>query len=73
MEKLRGGVCDKLEPLTMGLSTSIVVRSIKRADHKGLLEYVRKPESAQLYNRRNILEQKLNRQATRFSCVYLTR
>jgi len=42
MEKLRGGVCDKLEPLTMGLSTSIVVRPIKRADHKGLLEYVRK-------------------------------
>ena len=42
MEKLRGGVCDKLEPLTMGLSTSVVVRSIKSADHKGLLEYVRK-------------------------------
>jgi DNA-binding Lrp family transcriptional regulator len=42
MEKLRGGVCDKLEPLTMGLSTSVVVRSIKRADHKRLLEYVRK-------------------------------
>ena len=42
MEKLRGGVCDKLEPLTMGLSTSIVVRPIKRADHKGLLEYIRK-------------------------------
>jgi DNA-binding Lrp family transcriptional regulator len=42
MEKLRGGVCDKLEPLTTGLSTSVVVRSIKRSDHKGLLEYVRK-------------------------------
>ena len=42
MEKLRGGVCDKLEPLTAGLSTSIVVKSIKHADHKGLLEYVRK-------------------------------
>jgi Lrp/AsnC family leucine-responsive transcriptional regulator len=42
MEKLRGGVCDRLEPLTMGLSTSVVVRSIKRADHKGLLGYVRK-------------------------------
>ena len=42
MEKLRGGVCDKLEPLTMGLSTSVVVKSIKHADHKGLLEYVRK-------------------------------
>ena len=42
MEKLRGGVCDKLEPLTMGLSTSVVVRPIKHADHKGLLEYVKK-------------------------------
>ena len=42
MEKLRGGVCDRLEPLTMGLSTSVVVKSVKRVDHKGLLEYVRK-------------------------------
>jgi DNA-binding Lrp family transcriptional regulator len=42
MEKLRGGVCDRLEPLTMGLSTSVVVKSVKRADHKGLLHYVRK-------------------------------
>jgi len=42
MERLRGGVCDKLEPLTAGLSTSVVVKSIKRADHKGLLEYVRR-------------------------------
>lgn len=41
MEKLRGGVCDKLEPLTMGLSTSVVVRPVKRTDHKGLLEYLR--------------------------------
>lgn len=42
MEMLRAGVCDKLEPLTTGLSTSIVVKPIKRADHKGLLEYVSK-------------------------------
>jgi DNA-binding Lrp family transcriptional regulator len=42
MEKLRGGVCDKLEPLTMGLSTSVVVKPIKRADYEGLLKYVRK-------------------------------
>jgi len=42
MEELRGGVCDKLEPMTAGLSTSVVVKSIKRADHKGLLEYVRR-------------------------------
>ena len=42
MEMLRGGVCDKLEPLTTGLSTSIVVKPIKHPDHKGLLEYVRK-------------------------------
>ena len=42
METLRGGVCDKLEPLTMGLSTSVVVKPIKRADHMGLIEYVRK-------------------------------
>ena len=42
MEKLRGGVCDKLEPLTMGLSASVVVKSIKNADHKGLLEHVKK-------------------------------
>jgi len=42
MERLRGGVCDELEPLTMGLSTSVVVKSIKLADHKGLLDYVRK-------------------------------
>jgi DNA-binding Lrp family transcriptional regulator len=41
MEKLREGVCDKLEPLTMGLSTSVVVKSLKRADHKGLLEFTR--------------------------------
>jgi DNA-binding Lrp family transcriptional regulator len=42
MEMLRGGVCDKLEPLTTGLSTSIVVNTIKHADHKGLLGYARK-------------------------------
>jgi len=42
MEMLRAGVCDKLEPLTTGLSASIVVKSIKHADHKGLLDYVRK-------------------------------
>jgi len=42
MENLRGGVCDRLEPLTMGLSTSIVVKSVKRTDHKRLLEYIRK-------------------------------
>lgn len=41
MEKLRSEVCDQLEPLTMGLSTSVVVKSIKRLDHKGLLEYLR--------------------------------
>jgi DNA-binding Lrp family transcriptional regulator len=41
MEKLREGVCDQLEPLTMGLSTSVVVKSIKHPDHKGLLEYLR--------------------------------
>ena len=42
MEKLRTEICDKLEPLTTGLSTSIVVKTIKQAGHKGLLEYVRK-------------------------------
>jgi DNA-binding Lrp family transcriptional regulator len=42
MERLREDVCNKLEPLTMGLSTSIVVKSVKRADHRGLIEYVRK-------------------------------
>jgi len=42
MEMLRAEICDKLEPLTTGLSTSIVVKPIKRADHKGLLEYIRK-------------------------------
>ena len=42
MEKLRGGVCDKLELLTMGLSTSVIVRSIKHADHRGLLQYLKK-------------------------------
>jgi Lrp/AsnC family leucine-responsive transcriptional regulator len=41
MEKLRSEVCDQLEPLTMGLSTSVVVRSIKHPDHKGILAYVR--------------------------------
>ena len=41
MEKLRSEVCDQLEPLTMGLSTSIVVKSIKNLDHKGLLRYLR--------------------------------
>ena len=39
MEKLRAGICDKLEPLTMGLSTSVIVKSIKRPDHKGLLRH----------------------------------
>ena len=42
MEKLRVGICDKLEPLTMGLSTSVIVKSIKRPDHKGLLRYLKK-------------------------------
>jgi DNA-binding Lrp family transcriptional regulator len=42
MEELRGGVCDKLEPLTMGLSTAVVVKSVKRPDHKRLLEYIKK-------------------------------
>jgi len=41
MEKLRAGICDKLEPLTMGLSTSVIVKSIKRPDHKGLLRYLK--------------------------------
>jgi DNA-binding Lrp family transcriptional regulator len=41
METLRSEVCDQLEPLTMGLSTSVVVKSIKNPDHKGLLEYLR--------------------------------
>jgi len=41
MENLREGVCDKMEPLTMGLSSSVVVKSIKNPDHKGLLEYLR--------------------------------
>jgi len=49
MEKLRGGVCDKLEPLTTGLSTSVVVKPIKHADHKGLLEYVRKGKKSKPY------------------------
>ena len=42
METLRGGVCHDLEPLTMGLSTAIVVKSLKRPNYKRLLEYVRK-------------------------------
>ena len=42
IEKLRSEVCDELEPLTMGLSTSVVVKPIKQPDHKGLLEYLRK-------------------------------
>jgi DNA-binding Lrp family transcriptional regulator len=41
MEKLRAGICDKLEPLTMGLSTSVIVKPIKRPDHKGLLRYLK--------------------------------
>ncbi len=41
MEKLRAEICDKLEPLTMGLSTSVIVKSIKRPDHKGLLRYLK--------------------------------
>ena len=41
MEKLRAGICDKLEPLTVGLSASVIVKSIKRADHKGLLRYLK--------------------------------
>jgi DNA-binding Lrp family transcriptional regulator len=41
MEKLRSGICDRLEPMTMGLSTSIIVKSIKRPDHKGLLRYLK--------------------------------
>ena len=41
MEKLRAGICNKLEPLTMGLSTSVIVKSIKRPDHKGLLRYLK--------------------------------
>ena len=41
MEKLRAEICDKLEPLTMGLSTSVIVKSIKRPDHKGLLKYIK--------------------------------
>jgi len=40
-EKLRAEVCDKLEPMTMGLSTSVIVKSIKRPDHKGLLRYLK--------------------------------
>ena len=41
MEKLRAEICDKLEPLTMGLSTSVIVKAIKRPDHKGLLRYLK--------------------------------
>ena len=41
MEKLRSEVCDQLEPLTMGLSTSVVVKPIKEPDHKALLEYLK--------------------------------
>jgi DNA-binding Lrp family transcriptional regulator len=41
IEKLRAEICDKLEPLTMGLSTSVIVKSIKRPDHKGLLKYLK--------------------------------
>jgi len=41
MENLRAEICHKLEPLTMGLSTSIIVKSIKRPDHKGLLRYIK--------------------------------
>lgn len=41
IEDLRSGVCDELEPLTVGLSTSVVVKSIKHPDHKGLLKYLR--------------------------------
>ena len=41
MEKMRAEICDKLEPLTMGLSTSVIVKPIKRPDHKGLLRYLK--------------------------------
>jgi len=41
MENLRAGICDKLEPLTIGLSTSVIVKSIKHRDHKGLLRYLK--------------------------------
>jgi DNA-binding Lrp family transcriptional regulator len=41
MEELRAEICDKLEPLTMGLSTSVIVKSIKRPDHQGLLRYLK--------------------------------
>jgi DNA-binding Lrp family transcriptional regulator len=41
IERLRSEVCDQLEPLTMGLSTSVVVKSIKQPDHAGLLDYFR--------------------------------
>jgi len=44
MEKLRSEVCDELEPLTMGLSTSVVVKPVKTTDHKGLLEYLRRTQ-----------------------------
>ena len=41
IEQLRAGICDRLEPMTMGLSTSIIVKSLKRPDHKGLLRYLK--------------------------------
>lgn len=41
LEKLRAEVCDKLEPLTIGMRTSVIVKSIKQADHKGLLKYLK--------------------------------
>jgi len=41
IENLRSEVCNELEPSTMGLSTSVIVKSIKPPDHSGLLAYIK--------------------------------
>lgn len=51
IEKLREGVCNKLEPLTMGLSTAVVVKPVKQTDHKRLIEYVKKIRKQQATSR----------------------
>ncbi|MGP8070894.1 MAG: Lrp/AsnC family transcriptional regulator [Candidatus Bathyarchaeia archaeon] len=42
MQKLRAEIFDKLEPLTTGLRTSVIVKPIKFRDDKGLLRYLKR-------------------------------
>ena len=51
MEKLRSEIFDKLEPLTVGLSSSIIVERIKTPDQIGLLHYLKRPSREPLPNR----------------------